>query len=131
MALLCQFDRGVGEITAPPVLSDEDGGLVHEAVKLTSGISRILRLNFGPDFVRLSPFVIQILDNKFVLRVEVAVKRHLAGARGLGDRFDAHAPDALSVEEILRTVEDAVAGLSDPGNLYLRIRTRFFFVHGA
>ena len=131
MTLLRQFDRGIGEIAAALVLGDEDSGLVHEAVKLTSRVSGICGLDFGPDFVRLSPFVVQIFDNELVLRIEVAVKRHLAGARGLGDRFDAHASDALAVEEVLRAVEDAVARLPGPGNLDLRIRTRFFFVHGA
>ena len=61
----------------------------------------------------------------------MAVKRHFAGARSFGDRFDAYASDALAVKEVLRAVEDAVAGLPGPGDLYLRIRIRFFFVHGA
>src|ERR1700679_1437842 len=130
MTLLRQFDGGVGEIAASLVPGDEYCGLVHEAVKLTTGIAWILGLNFRPDFVRLPPFVVQIFDNKLVLRIEVAVKRHLAGARGLGDRFDADASDALAVKKVLRAVEDSVAGLPGPGDLYLRIRIRFFFVHG-
>src|SRR3984957_15529490 len=124
MALFCQFDRGVGKIAAALVPGDIGCGLVHEAVKLARRISGILRLDFGPDFVRLSPFVIQIFDNELVLRIEVAVERHLAGARGLGDRFHAYPSDALAVEEVLRAVEDAVARLPGPGNMDLRIRTR-------
>src|ERR1700722_1147951 len=131
MALLGQFDRGVGKIAAAFVPSDEYCGLVHEAVKLTTGVPRILGFDFGPDFVRLSPFVVQILDNKLVLGIEMAVKRHLASARGLGDGFDSHPSNALAVEKVLCAVEDAVAGLPDPGNLYVRVRIRFFFVHGA
>ena len=131
MALLRQFDCGVGEIAAPFVAGDKDCGLVHEAVKLTSRVPRIGCLDFGPDFVRLPPFVIQILENKLVFRIEVAVKRHLAGARSLSDRFDADSSDAPAVEEVLRAVKDSVAGLPGPRNLYIRIRIRFFFVHGA
>jgi hypothetical protein len=61
----------------------------------------------------------------------VAIKRHFAGARGLGNRFDADPANAASMEEVLSAVEDAVAGLSGPGDMRLRIRTRFFFIHGA
>src|ERR1700679_668087 len=50
--------------------------------------------------------------------------------RGLGDGFDSPPSNALAVEKVLRAVEDAVAGLPDPGNLYVRVRIRFFFVHG-
>ena len=131
VTLLRQFDRGVGEIAAAFVPGDKDCDLVHETVKLTSRISGVLGLDFGPDFVRLSPFVVQIFENKFVFRIEVAVKRHLAGARSLSDCFDADPSDTPTVEEVLRAVKDSVAGLPGPGNLYLRIRTRFFFVHGA
>src|SRR3984957_6741956 len=122
MTLLRQFDRGVGEIAAAFVPGDKNCGPVHETVELTTWVPRVLGLDFGPDFVRLSPFVIQILDYKLVLRIEVAVKRHLAGARGLSDRFDAHASNAPAVEEVLRAIEDSVARLPGPGNLYLRIR---------
>ena len=100
MPLLRQFDGGVGEIAAALVLGDEYCGLVHETVKLSGWVPGICGLDFGPDFVRLSPFVIQILDNKLVLRIEMAIKRHLAGAGRLGDGFDANASDATSVKKV-------------------------------
>src|ERR1700761_2887031 len=111
MTLLRQFDGRVGEIAAAFIAGDEDCGLVHEAVKLTRGGSRICGLDFGPNFVRLSPFVVQIFDNQLVLGIEMAIKRHLAGARSFSDRFDPHASDALSMKKVLRAVENAVAGL--------------------
>src|SRR5258705_6542320 len=43
----------------------------------------------------LTPFRYQL-----VLRVEVAIERHLVGLRRLGDRFDPDAPDALFVKQV-------------------------------
>ena len=120
MTHLGEFDGGVGEIAPALVLSDKDCSLVHEAVKLASRVSWVRCFDFGPDFVRLSPFVVQILDYQLVLQIEVAVKRHFAGARGLSDCFDAHPSNAPSMEQILRAIEDAVAGLPGPGNCVLQ-----------
>ena len=62
-----RIDGGVGKIAAALVLSDEDGRLVHESVKLTHRVPRILGLDLSPDFVCFSPFVVQILNNSWSL----------------------------------------------------------------
>src|SRR5271156_6186815 len=122
MTLFRQFDGGVGEIAAALVLGDAYRGLVHETVKLTHRVSWIFCFDFGPDFVRLSPLIIQIFDDQLVLRIEVAIERHFAGACGLRYRFDPHPSDAPAVKEVLRTGENAVARSPGLANVYIRIR---------
>jgi hypothetical protein len=51
----------------------------------------------------------QVFGNQLVLRVEVAIERHLVGAGGLGDRLHADRPDAEPVKQVRRGVEDALA----------------------
>ena len=53
VTFLSQFDGGVGKIAAALVLGDEDGGLIHEPIKLANRVARAFSLNFGPDLVRL------------------------------------------------------------------------------
>ena len=133
VAFLGQFDRGVGEVAAALVFGDEFRRLLHKAIKLANRIVRdsqpSISAQISSDFL---PLVVQILEDEIVLRTEVTIKRHLAGARRLGDRFDADPADAVAMEEILRAGDDALArplhaSLRDEG-LQLRIRIFLSFM---
>ena len=130
MPCLGQFDRGVRKIAAALVLGDEFRGLSDKAIKLADGIAWTRGFDVGPDFVRLSRFVAQILDNQIVLRDEVAVERTV-GARGLGDRLDPDSSDAVAMKEILGAVRQYVPADVSAAKLSPRARFRIFLRHGS
>ena len=111
MTLLRQFDRGVRQVATALVLGDELSRLLDEAMELSDRIVGAGGLDLRPNLVRLLSLVIEIFENEIVLRAEVAIERHLVGARRLGDGFDADAANAMTVEEVLSAVDDALAWL--------------------
>src|SRR5271166_3965485 len=106
MAFFGQFDRSVRKVAATLVLRDKFRSLLDKAVKLADWISRVAGLDLRPYLVGLPSLIIQILENKIVLRTEVAIERHLIGACRLGDGVDANTANAAPVEQILRAHED-------------------------
>ena len=110
MALLGQFDGGVGEVAPAVVLGDETcAARSRKPYKLADGIAGALALDVGPDFLGFLALVIEIFEDQIVLGIEVAVERHLVGAGGLGDGLDADAANAVAMKQILRRLDDAVA----------------------
>ena len=105
-----QFDRGVRKIAAALVFGDEFRDPADIAIELANGIAWACSLDVGPNFFGLPPLAAQILANEIVLRPEVAVERHLVGARGLGDRLDPDSPDAVAMKKILGARHDTLAG---------------------
>src|SRR6267378_7982609 len=61
----------------------------------------MVALEIPPHFVDLGGDAAQIGDDEIVLRIEVAVERHLVGAGSLRDCFDPHAADAVPMKQIL------------------------------
>ena len=83
--------------------------MLDEAVELGRRIVRIAIFYLGPDLLGLPALVVQVLEDQFVLRVEVAIERHLVGAGGFRDRLHADPADAVTVKKVLRACDDPVA----------------------
>src|SRR5258707_5216736 len=66
-------------------------------------------LETPPHFVELDGDAAQIGDDEIVLRIEVAVERHLIGAGSLRDCFDPHAADAVPMKQIPGRPENLLA----------------------
>src|SRR5258708_8621978 len=69
----------------------------------------MVALEIPPHFVDLDGDAAQIGDDEIVLRIEVAVERHLIGAGSLRDCFDPHAADAVPMKQIPGRQENSVA----------------------
>ena len=109
MTLLGQFDRSVGKIAAALVLGDKFRRLLDETVKLAGRIVRAFGFYLGPNLVGFLSFVVQVFENQVVLRAEVTIEGHFVGACGLGDGVDADPANAMTMEQILRGSDDALA----------------------
>src|SRR5260370_16953601 len=79
----------------------------------------MVALEIPPHFVDLDGDAAQIGDDEIVLRIEVAVERHLVGAGSLGDCFDPHPADAVPMKKIPGPQENSLAG---PNNLGIGYR---------
>ncbi|MNY23152.1 hypothetical protein D3C86_1568030 [compost metagenome] len=93
----------------------------------------IVRMSFGelrPEAIGLLRERAQVLRHQRVLRLEVAIQRHLVGARGLGDALDPHRADAVPGEERAGRCQEALARglLHVDGALG---RAREIFSHGT
>src|SRR5258707_4793434 len=66
-------------------------------------------LETPPHFVELDGDAAQIGDDEIVLRIEVAVERHLIGAGSLRDCFHPNAADALPMKQIPGRQENSLA----------------------
>ncbi len=110
VTLLCQFDRGVRKIAATLVLGDEFRRLLDKTVKLADRLARVGSFDLRPNLVGLLSLVVQILENQFVLRAEVAIERHLIGARRFSYGFDPNSADAMAVEQVLRARNQSLPG---------------------
>ena len=110
MAVLGQFDRGIGEIAAPVVgrqaLRRADRATTATAPAMSPGF---FALDVLPDRVGLRRDAAQIGDDQIVLRIEVPVERHLVGAGGLGDGLDTDAANAVTMEQLAGRQQDSLA----------------------
>jgi len=78
-------------------------------LKLSLRISAVLRAEILPLLLLLGNYALHPFGDQLVLRVEVAIKRHLVGLRRFCDRLDSDTPDALPMEQIASRHEDALA----------------------
>src|ERR1700704_6569794 len=69
----------------------------------------MVALEIPPHFVDLGGDAAQIGDDEIVLRIEVAVERHLIGAGRLRDCFYPHAADAVPMKQIPGRQENSLA----------------------
>jgi hypothetical protein len=63
-------------------------------------VAGMIAFDIAPHFVDFDGDATQISEDQIVFRIEVPIERHLIGAGGLGDRFDADTPDAMTMEQV-------------------------------
>jgi hypothetical protein len=90
--------------------------------KLFLRIVRVLPRDLAPVRFGAARERAKIFGDLCVLRLEVPVERHLVGAGGFRDRFDADGANAVAIKQLGRRGEDALARGQGAG---FRFRDRF------
>lgn len=108
MALPLELDGGVGEIAACRLAIQTLRPHLHPGVELGAGIAGMSGLQIAPDGIGLFGGAPQRLADKFVLRAEMPIERHLVGQGGIGDGIDADAADAALTKKLHGRRDDAL-----------------------
>ena len=90
-------------------------------LKLALRIPAVLGAEIPPFLLFVGDYSLHPFRDQLVLRVEVAVKRHLVGLRCLGDRLDSNAANAVFVEKISSRNQNPLADRNPRARLLLAI----------
>lgn len=77
--------------------------------ELPQSVARVRVFQLSPEAVHLHSRMAQAFDDQLILRIEMAVERHLVAVGGIGDRIDAGSADAVPAKEVSRSLDDAIA----------------------
>src|SRR5947207_2737234 len=105
-----QLGQGIAQRRAALLhFAELDRGASTPVLKQPRGITNVLGGQVLPLFFLVGDHAAHPLRAQLVLRVEVAIERHLVGLRRFCDRLDADATDSLFVEEIPSSHQNPLA----------------------
>src|SRR4051794_10156003 len=108
MARLGELDGGVGE-GAAAAGAFEVRNMLQEIAQLRPGAAGMRCARRVPERVAFAGELAKVRRHQLVLGGEMAIKRHLVGPGGSGDRLDAHRADAVAIEKFARRAQYALA----------------------